>query len=152
MTPRLLSAQQWSCQCYNTTCCSDPWVKPLDIKGGTQKDPCFLLLLSAPVKMVCFGVFFLVVVSCAPPAHRPSCFVAPQRPLVELESIATCVYVCECVCVCVWSRIPASPKHILSVSLTLSHTHTACVRQNAKPSSNSGPFLDLQTSFSLLLL
>lgn len=88
---------------------------------------------------------------------------------------SSCVCVCICVCVCVWGRVdgseqyPASPKHILSefallLSPAFSHTNTHthllslspgqyfcwAARQNIKASSNLGPFLHLQTRFSLL--
>lgn len=36
------------------------WVKPPDIKNDTRKDACSLLLLSAPVKTVCFVSFGVV--------------------------------------------------------------------------------------------
>lgn len=109
-----------------------PWVKPLDIKGGTQKEPCFPLLLSAPVKMVCLvslpfffggGVSFHVL-----PLYTglPQCFAAPQRPLVDLGSKAS---VCICVILCVvqgQSQTSQNPSF-----LSLFHTHTQNPRVSA---------------------
>lgn len=132
MTLWLVSAQQSSCRCYNTICCSNLWVKPLDIKGGKKKEreePCFLLLFFAPVKMVCLGSFFpcfCCCFICCYCTHQPASFVTPQRPLVELRGIAMCLKVCACVSV--WSRTdPNIPKtHFLCLFhfRTLSHTHT----------------------------
>lgn len=129
-----MSAQQSSCRHYNTICCSNLWVKPLDIKGGKKKEreePCFLLLFSAPVKMVCLGSFFSCFCCCficCYCTHQPASFVTPQRPLVELRGVAMCLKVCACVCLCGPGQIPPSPKLIFSVSfifaLSLTHTHT----------------------------
>lgn len=75
-----------------------------------------------PFTVVCTcqnGVFcFFVVVLCAPPAHWPCCSAAPQRPLVELGSIAAFACMCGNMCVCVVQ----DPQHFLSYSLSLTHT------------------------------
>lgn len=139
---------------------SDPRVKPLDIKGGTQKDPCFLLLLSAPVKMGCFVFVPIVVVvfwcsSCKPALLLCSTTETPGG-LGQHSMMYVPVYLC--VCVYVVSRASQGPQNTLSLSPvlkdTLSHTqiHTqllslSCgqyfcwaLRQNAKLSSTLGPF------------
>lgn len=95
-----------------------------------REEPCFLLLFSAPVKMVCLGSFFscFCCFICCYCTHQPASFVTPQRPLVELRSVAMCLKVCACVCLCGPGQIPPSPKLIFSVSfifaLSLTHTHT----------------------------
>lgn len=101
-----------------------------------------------PFTVVCTcqnGVFcFFVVVLCAPPAHWPCCSVAPQRPLVELGSIAAFACMCGNMCVCVWSRTPNTFSLTPSLSHTLWYKHSSSALDNifcsVKPSTNSGPF------------
>lgn len=98
-------------------------------KKKEREEPCFLLLFSAPVKMVCLGSFFpcfCCCFICCYCTHQPASFLTPQRPLVELRGVAMCLNVCACVSV--WSRTdPTIPKtHFLCLFhfRTLSHTHT----------------------------
>lgn len=94
-----------------------------------REEPCFLLLFSAPVKMVCLGSFFscFCCFICCYCTHQPTSFVTPQRPLVELRSVAMCLKVCACVCVCVVQDRSHHPQNSFSLSLSfshsLSHTH-----------------------------
>lgn len=121
------------------------WHQRWQKKG--REEPCFLLLFSAPVKMVCLGSFFSCFCCCficCYCTHQPASFVTPQRPLVELRGVAMCLKVCACVCLCGPGQIPPSPKLIFSVSFifALSHTHTRTHK----------PYLSAVDNFSFFFL
>lgn len=101
-------------------------------------------------KWCVFGFFFCccsICSSCTPALLLCSTTETPGG-IGKYSKVRVCVCVCEYVCVVQDPSIPKTHSLCLSYSLA----HTGCVRQNAKPSSNSGPFLDLQTRFSLLPL
>lgn len=94
-----------------------------------REEPCFLLLFSAPVKMVCLGsFFFLFLLFYLLLLHTPARLLCNTTETPS--GIEKCCNVSESVCVCVsvWSRTdPTIPKtHFLCLFhfRTLSHTRT----------------------------
>lgn len=125
-----MSAQQSSCRCYNTICCSNLWVKPLDIKGGKKERKRgtmfpFTVLCTCQngVFRVFFSLFLLLFYLLL--LHTPARLLCNTTETPS--GIERRCNVSESVCLCGPGQIPPSPKLIFSVSfifaLSLTHTH-----------------------------
>jgi len=119
-TLELLSEQQWISQCHNTTCCLDPGVRPLDIRGGTLKYPCYFFPVLCTCQNSVFYVFGIIVFmnsSCTLTLMLCSTTETPGG--IERQS--------NVICVCGPGHIPAFSKlNQFSPSVLLSHSYTTC--------------------------
>lgn len=127
-----MSAQQSSCRRYNTICCSNLWVKPLDIKGGKKKrkrGTVFPFTVLCTCQNGVFRVFFFLflLLFYLLLLHTPARLLCNATETPSGIERRCNVSESVCVCVSVWSRTdPTIPKtHFLCLFhfRTLSHTH-----------------------------